>query len=748
MKATVGHKGQPRVLRACDSCTHSKQRCDGQQPCRRCAERKEDCKFTKAVRKRGRRPRNSLSQIHESAGTTRESMQSPHTQSASPQGTIFSSGASTQEGLSAGLPLDRRPYGVDTSATETQRFLTSPSDAEKMTRHSQVFLNQENVMNGRFQTPASNLSLDHRGSLPSIHQAVFDNMPGAAADHFSLRPPYRCLESILPRLGGILLAEEASEMLEIFFNEKHNSMFKSTSPYLLAHVLHPSSVLHPTDPRPTSPALISVILFCVAQTADMRIFDTPGARERTSVDLYRLSMDLLQSEDPDNYFRTSAPDGWQFHPHPSSGPPSNSHSAPDRQSSGKALLPRQLGSTDTILAVAILTVVISGGHYKADSLKWRDKLIRLVRASGLNMEDQDIDLGPVFCGLYNGDATFRRWMVAKEERRRLFWLIYCLDRHLALSFNMRISIAEGTFCVRTPLPEKLWQTLDTADLNSIPTNELGPPSQISGTGFFEYFLPLARVLGHIIDLHHFKAHPTIGHFIPHEAIHRIETMIAQREQEVADLENQTDTSLPNDVAARPFPRSSDGGVAPGVETFGSPSASMTKDSKVQLVKIYSTYLLHVFYILLHGKWDPISMIEDRDDWITSESFVTCASHALSASAVVSQILTIDPEMTFMPYLFGIYLLQGSFILLLFVDRMPELGPNRSVEEVCETIIRAHEVSVVTLDTTFQKNFRKVFRSMLYDAQQAGPHSWDEHKARRRELLSLYRWTPLAQGLAY
>lgn len=50
--------------------------------------------------------------------------------------------------------------------------------------------------------------------------------------------------------------------------------------------------------------------------------------------------------------------------------------------------------------------------------------------------------------------------------------------------------------------------------------------------------------------------------------------------------------------------------------------------------------------------------------------------------------------------------------------------------------------------TLQKNFRKVFRSMLYDAQQAGPRSWDDHKARRRELLSLYRWTPLAHGLAY
>lgn len=94
-------------------------------------------------------------------------------------------------------------------------------------------------------------------------------------------------------------------MLEIYFNEKHNSLFKSTSPYMLAHVLHPSSVLHPTDPRPTSAALLAVILFCVAQTADMKIFDTPGARERMSVDLYRLSLDLLQSEDPDNYFRTS-----------------------------------------------------------------------------------------------------------------------------------------------------------------------------------------------------------------------------------------------------------------------------------------------------------------------------------------------------------------------------------------------------------------------------------------------------------
>lgn len=317
------------------------------------------------------------------------------------------------------------------------------------------------------------------------------------------------------------------------------------------------------------------------------------------------------------------------------------------------------------------------------------------------MEDQDIDLGPVFCGLYNGDATFRRWLISKEERRRLFWLIYSLDRHLALSFNMRLGLPEGTFCVRTPLPEKVWRSLDTADLTYIPTCPLGPPTQISGCGFFEYFLPLATVLGHIIDLHHYRSHPTMGNYVPMEAIRHIEAMISSREQELAALKFQNNELSPNDPSIQGLPQHSTGPPSHSTEDFPSSNMPNSTRSNLQLVQIYSTYLLHVFHILLHGKWDPISMIEDKDDWITSESFLKCASHALSATGVVSQILTLDPELLFMPYLFGIYLLQGSFILLLFVDRMPELGPNRSVEEVCETIIRAHEVSVVTLDTTFQ-----------------------------------------------
>lgn len=148
------------------------------------------------------------------------------------------------------------------------------------------------------------MPLEHRGSI-SLHQGAFDDVSTALPDNISLRQPYRCLDSVLPYLQGILTPEEASEMLEIYFNEQHSSAFKSTSPYALAHILHPESVLHSTDPRPTSPTLLMVILFCVAQTADMKIFDPPGARERISVELYRVSLDLFEPEDPDNYFRTS-----------------------------------------------------------------------------------------------------------------------------------------------------------------------------------------------------------------------------------------------------------------------------------------------------------------------------------------------------------------------------------------------------------------------------------------------------------
>jgi len=342
---------------------------------------------------------------------------------------------------------------------------------------------------------------------------------------------------------------------------------------------------------------------------------------------------------------------------------------------------------------------------------------------------------------------------AQEERRRVFWLVYVLDRHLALSFNATMAISDDEIDVFSPLPDDMWDNLESVPLEVLTRRTYGPSTTVTGIGFFEYFLPLMAILGDINLIQNIKNHPRLGSLDERPATSSIETLLANCARSVTDLANRyelerPDGSTPAGELLTPSPN--DGGGGGGHATAQQESISTQRRSKshtqAQLVIAYATFILHVLHVLLHGKWDAVSMLENDDGWITTAEFMKCAFHAIAASEAVSQILRRDPELTFMPYLFGIYLLHGSFILLLFADRMPQLGPNESVEKACETIIRAHEVCVVTLNTEFQKRFRKVLRSTLYSVRSAGPTSEEEIIARRRA-LSLYRWTKGARGLA-
>ena len=120
----------------------------------------------------------------------------------------------------------------------------------------------------------------------------------------------------------------------------------------------------------------------------------------------------------------------------------------------------------------------------------------------------------------------------------------------------------------------------------------------------------------------------------------------------------------------------------------------------RIVVTYGTYLMHTLHVLLNGKWDPISLLDDNDLWISSQSFVTATGHAVSAAEALNEILELDPDLSFMPFFFGIYLLQGSFLLLLIADKLQgEASPN--IVRACEVIVRAHEACIVTLNTEYQ-----------------------------------------------
>ena len=132
------------------------------------------------------------------------------------------------------------------------------------------------------------------------------------------------------------------------------------------------------------------------------------------------------------------------------------------------------------------------------------------------------------------------------------------------------------------------------------------------------------------------------------------------------------------------------------------SKSMGQEAMMhaRIVVTYGTYLMHTLHVLLNGKWDPISLLDDNDLWISSQGFISATSHAVSAAEAINDILEYDPDLSFMPFFFGIYLLQGSFLLLLIADKLQgEASP--SVVKACETIVRAHEACVVTLNTEYQ-----------------------------------------------
>lgn len=133
-------------------------------------------------------------------------------------------------------------------------------------------------------------------SVPSVPRAT---PPDTSRD----RQSYPYLKPLLPHLQGILSPDDAAWMLEIYFKEE--KPFPATSPYARPQIVHPGSVLHPISPRPTSPLLLLVVLLDVAQTADIKLFDAPGARQRITLDLYYLVLGHVGPVDMDSYMRTS-----------------------------------------------------------------------------------------------------------------------------------------------------------------------------------------------------------------------------------------------------------------------------------------------------------------------------------------------------------------------------------------------------------------------------------------------------------
>ncbi|KAK2763278.1 hypothetical protein FQN54_009914 [Arachnomyces sp. PD_36] len=652
--------------------------------------------------------------------------------------------------------------------------------------------NPQSANTFRFGNSGENNSAPYLGLSPAAGQSPGwlplpspppTNFPPFTFSNVATSIRYPVLQPVLPHIGSIIPQSLACDLLDLYFTSSSSAHMCPQSPYVVGYFFRKQSFLHPTRPRTCTPALLASMLWVAAQTSDAAFLTSPpSARGRVCQKLLELTVGLLKplihgpapGETSPNYAANMVINGVAL------GGFGVSMDQLGAESSAT-------GAIDDVATYIHLATVVSASEYKAASMRWWTAAWSLARElklgrelppntsqrgqdnpSGTDHGDTGGEMDYEMHGRSNpprpavnmpgdtnnsaGSATEEE----REERRRIWWLLYIMDRHLALCYNRPLTLLDKECSgLLQPLNDALWQAGDFSGTNPDPFGSgtqsgqyrhVGPSFECTSHSTFGYFLPLMTILGEIVDLNHAKNHPRFGLNFRNgnewdAQVAEITRQLEVYGQSLQEFEARFRSNLAEGEKAAD-------GTHPEVVSPSGRSTSTMGESMVQtkMVVAYGTHIMHVLHILLTGKWDPISLLDDNDLWISSESFITAMGHAVSAAEAASDILEYDPDLSFMPYFFGVYLLQGSFLLLLTADKL-QGDASPSVVRACETIVRAHEACVVTLNTEYQRNFRKVMRSALAQVRGRIPEDFGEQQQRRREVLALYRWTGDGSGLA-
>lgn len=583
-------------------------------------------------------------------------------------------------------------------------------------------------------------------SLPSPTAALYPHMQHTQS-HQMLR--YPVLRPILPHIAAIIPVNLACDLLELYFSSTTSAFLQPQSPYILGYVFRKRSFLRSHNPRVCSPALLASMLWVAAQTSESAFLTSPPtARGKICQKLLELTVGLLKplihtssdSAAAAAYGANTVVNGVALGGFGVSMP-----STVHEMEGGS---PGATGALDDVATYIHLATVVSASEYKAASLRWWNAAWTLARELKLGRElppnpesepqsngaDGSGDAAGEHEGMgMNGQPPVNGTALGmfgqpsppgiyseeeREERRRIWWLLYTVDRHLALCYNRPLFLLDVE-CDGLLQPEHdgVWQAGDyypgENHHESTFFRRQGPTFECTGHTIFGYFLPLMTIMGEIADLNHARNHPRFGLRFRNpgdwdDHALEISQQLEAYGRSLKEFEARSLNPPPaNDSKMGDGQPHAEGGhhdaATPSVHSVGtSNSTGRITETMLQtkIVVAYGTHLMHTLHILLNGKWDPISLLDDNDLWISSQSFISATSHAVAAAEAINDILAYDPDLSFMPFFFGIYLLQGSFLLLLIADKLQgEASP--SVVKACETIVRAHEACVVTLNTEYQ-----------------------------------------------
>jgi hypothetical protein len=552
--------------------------------------------------------------------------------------------------------------------------------------------------------------------------------------NFNVPLRYPVLQPLVPHLGSIIPLPLACDLLDLYFASSSSALMHPTSPYILGYVFRKHSFLHPTKPRQCTPALLASMLWVVAQTSDAAFLTaSPSSRGRICQKLLELTVGLLKplihgtaaNDKPSSNFSNNVINGVALGGLGVALPGSVSPDTLNNDTSAFGAA----GTLDDVVTYIHLATVISASEYKGASLRWWNAAWSLARelklgrelpinAVSMNSEQaadatNDVDAD----GEDDDDLPRTPGPISeeeREERRRIWWLCYTVDRHLALCYNRPLFLLDIE-CdgLLQPMDDTIWQagefyTGDSSIHITSPSGaqrirRRGPNFECTGHSIFGYFLPLMTILGEIVDLYHAKNHPRFGigfrsarEWDDHAS--EISRQLDAYGQSLKDFEVEQITALPEDqpdqnmegIQSTNKPHEHNDIGTPSVHsvhTHASSNHVTEANIQARIVVAYGTHVMHVLHILLAGKWDPISLLDDNDLWISSQSFINATGHAVSAAEAINNILEYDPGLEFMPFFFGVYLLQGSFLLLLIADKLQVCQFLVSLVSSCHVVTR-------------------------------------------------------------
>ncbi|KAJ4199111.1 hypothetical protein NW759_016188, partial [Fusarium solani] len=103
----------------------------------------------------------------------------------------------------------------------------------------------------------------------------------------------------------------------------------------------------------------------------------------------------------------------------------------------------QASSIDDVHTFLLLCIGVSAGDFKSDCQKWWSKATRLAMSLQLNVEDMENGNDSLDPTRKYQSSPWSMGLQAREERRRVFWYLYSIDRHLALSSNQTLQISDS-----------------------------------------------------------------------------------------------------------------------------------------------------------------------------------------------------------------------------------------------------------------------------------------------------------------